>query len=255
MVVTVQNWATFASLATAVGTLVLALATFASIRSANRSARTAERAARIAERALLAGQRPLLVTSRPQDPELKIEFFGGSWLRVPGARAGIEVNDDAIYMAISVRNVGTGLAVLHGWHVLDSRERPLERVHPPLDEFIGQIRDIYVAPSETALWQGALRDPAGEVFHKALAAIDEGGIVISLLYGDFEAGQRVMTEFALRRAHESWFTSVTRHYSIDEPDPRYSDGAWADAVSRRARQIRDGFSRAAPADSELPESG
>ena len=52
------DWATVASLATAGGTLVLAVATFASIRSANRSARIAERAARTAERSLLAGQRP-----------------------------------------------------------------------------------------------------------------------------------------------------------------------------------------------------
>ena len=42
---------------TTVGTLVLAGATFVSIRSSNRSAR-------IAERALLAGQRPLLVVAR-----------------------------------------------------------------------------------------------------------------------------------------------------------------------------------------------
>jgi len=46
----VTDWANAASLATAGGTLVLAVATFASIRSANRSARMAERAARIAER-------------------------------------------------------------------------------------------------------------------------------------------------------------------------------------------------------------
>lgn len=54
------DWATISSLATAGGTLVLAVATFASVRSANRSARTAERT-------LLAGQQPLLVSSREQD--------------------------------------------------------------------------------------------------------------------------------------------------------------------------------------------
>jgi hypothetical protein len=45
-----------------------AVATFASIRSANRSARISERAARTAEQSLLAGQRPLLVSSLLQDP-------------------------------------------------------------------------------------------------------------------------------------------------------------------------------------------
>ena len=58
-----SGWSTIASLATAGGTLVLAVATFASIRSANRSVRTSERAARTAEQSLLAGQRPLLVNS------------------------------------------------------------------------------------------------------------------------------------------------------------------------------------------------
>ena len=36
------DWASVASLATAAGTLVLAVATFASVRSANRTARAAE---------------------------------------------------------------------------------------------------------------------------------------------------------------------------------------------------------------------
>ena len=40
------DWATISSLATAGGTLVLAVAIFASVRSANRSARIAELAAR-----------------------------------------------------------------------------------------------------------------------------------------------------------------------------------------------------------------
>lgn len=56
------DWATTASLATAGGTLILAIATFGSTHSANRAARTAERA-------MLAGLRPLLLTSRLQDPE------------------------------------------------------------------------------------------------------------------------------------------------------------------------------------------
>jgi hypothetical protein len=82
----VNNWATIASLATAGGTLVLAVATFAAIRSGNRSARTAERAARTAERSLLAGQRPLLVNSRLQDPPQKARFVEGNWLTVQVAR-------------------------------------------------------------------------------------------------------------------------------------------------------------------------
>ncbi len=115
------DWATASSLATAGGTLVLAVATFASIRSANRSARTAERAARTAERSLLAGHRPLLVNSRITDPDQKVQFAEGNWLHVRGSGGAVEVHDDAIYLAASVRNVGTGLAMMHGWHVLLDR--------------------------------------------------------------------------------------------------------------------------------------
>jgi hypothetical protein len=42
---TEMEWATVASLATAAGTLLLAVATFASVRPGNRSARAADRAA------------------------------------------------------------------------------------------------------------------------------------------------------------------------------------------------------------------
>jgi hypothetical protein len=38
-----MDWTTFAELGTALGTLVLALATFASVRSGNRAARLSER--------------------------------------------------------------------------------------------------------------------------------------------------------------------------------------------------------------------
>jgi hypothetical protein len=47
------DWPTIASSATAGGTLVLAVATFSSVRAGRRSARIAERSTGIAERALL----------------------------------------------------------------------------------------------------------------------------------------------------------------------------------------------------------
>jgi hypothetical protein len=61
----VADWQTISSLATAGGTLVLAVATFSAVRSSNRSAR-------VAERSLLAGIRPLLLPSRFDDPTHKV---------------------------------------------------------------------------------------------------------------------------------------------------------------------------------------
>ncbi len=53
------SWVTISSLATAGGTLVLAVATFSSVRSANR-------AAWVAEDSLLAGTQPLLMRRVPK---------------------------------------------------------------------------------------------------------------------------------------------------------------------------------------------
>jgi hypothetical protein len=215
----VTEWSTIASLATAGGTLVLAVATFASIRSANRSARISESAARTAERSLLAGQRPLLVNSLLQDPAQKIQFPEGKWLSVAGGTAGLELTDDVVYLAISIRNVGTGLTVLHGWHVRVGLQT--ERSHPPVEEFTTQNLDIYVAPGDDGLWLGALRDPTADIFQAVADAVNAGEpLVISLLYGDFEGGQRVITQFTLRHANERWLAQATRHFNMDRPDPR-----------------------------------
>jgi hypothetical protein len=215
----VLSWETSASLATAGGTLVLAMATFASVRSANRSARSADRAARVAERALMAGMRPLLVNSRMQDSEQKIAFVEGNWHRVPGGRAVMQVTDEVVYMAISVRNVGTGLAVMHGWHVNEGFTS--ERVHPELDDFTSQQRDIYVAPGDIGFWQGALRDPAAAAFDTVSTAVTKmQPVILYLLYGDYEGGQRVITQFAIRPAGENWIAAAVRHFNVDRPDPR-----------------------------------
>jgi hypothetical protein len=80
------DWATVASMATAGGTLVLAVATFASVRSANRSAaalicRPDRRAVAAGGAASAAGDLAL------EDPPQKIEFTKGK--RGPSGAAGL----------------------------------------------------------------------------------------------------------------------------------------------------------------------
>src|SRR5580765_2957314 len=104
------DWVTISSLATASGTLVLAVATFASVRSANRAARSAERALQV-------GLRPVLFSSRLQDPAQKIRWADDHWAGLPGGRAVLEDVDGVVYLAMSLRNVGSGLAVLRGWRL------------------------------------------------------------------------------------------------------------------------------------------
>src|ERR1700756_2173246 len=106
----VIDWNTASALTTGGGTLVLAVATYASVRSANR-------AARAAERSLLAELRPLLVQSSAQDPPQRVGFAGGTAMTVAGGEAAIELIDGRIYVVISLRNVGSGIAVVHGGYV------------------------------------------------------------------------------------------------------------------------------------------
>ena len=45
-------------------------------------------------------------------------------------------------------------------------------------------------------------------------------MMLNILYGDWEGGQRVISQFALRRTKDRWLTSTGRHFNVDRPDPR-----------------------------------
>jgi hypothetical protein len=206
--------AEIASLATAAGTLVLAIATFASVRSANRSAR-------VAELALEERRRPVLLQSRMADMEQKIGFVDGRWLRVPGGGAAAEHADGNIYLAISLRNVGEGIGVLQGWHAYAGLRRAAEG-HAPEDEFRGQSRDLYIPPGDIGLWQGALRDSADPSHGEILDAVNaREAISVELLYSDQIGGQHTISRFLLTPVGEDhWIASVGRHWFLDHDGPR-----------------------------------
>ena len=208
------DWTTIASLATAGGTLVLAVATYASVRSSNRSAQASERA-------LSAAIRPVLVNSKLQDPMEKVGFMDQRWFKVEGGRAIAEATDDAIYLVMSVRNVGPGLAVLDRWHL--KIDRATEPDHPPHDEFRRLTRDIYVPPGDVGFWQGAIREVDDPMFAVTKAAIAEGTpLTVDVLYADHEGGQRTITRFGLIPAGEGQqrLCVVSRHWNLDRSNPR-----------------------------------
>jgi hypothetical protein len=208
------DWATISSLATAGGTLVLAVATFSSVRSANRSARVAESAFQV-------NLRPLLFPSRLEDRSERIMWVDQHWAEVPGGRASVEIEDDNIYLAASLRNAGAGVAVLQAWHPIPSFS-PAERAHGPLERFRPQTRDLYVPAGDLALWQAAIRDRDDPLYDDLIRAIREPRIInIELLYSDHEGGQRTISRFALSPEQGSgWICSVVRHWNLDRPDPR-----------------------------------
>ena len=208
------DWVTISSLATAGGTLVLAVATFSSTRSANR-------AARVAEQSLLANMRPVLMPSRPDDPEQKVAFYDEVKLVTPGGRAATQVGGEVIYLSIALRNVGTGIAVLHGWWVSGGRIR--ER--SALEDYHEQSMDLYVPVGSPGYWLGALRDPSTPEFQSAADAMAAGDfLTVDLLYGDHLGAQRYVTRFSLRPLDDGMSVpTVIRHWSVDGHDPRGRD--------------------------------
>jgi hypothetical protein len=65
-------------------------------------------------------------------------------------------------------------------------------------------------------------------------------MMLDILYGDREGGQRVISQFTLRHANDRWLTTTGRHFNVDRPDPRQrasssGDGAHGD-IGRYCRQ-------------------
>lgn len=213
MVLLTVDWVVISSLATAVGTLVLAVATFSAVRSSNRSAR-------IAEVALQEQRRPLLAPSRLEDPKQKIMFMEGNWISASGGHAAVEHVDDIVYLAISLRNVGSGMAVCQGWVVRAGL--PLGNpTHLPPEEFRLQSRDLYVPAGDIGMWQGALRHPDDRVRAEVVDAITaEEPISIQLMYSDQVGLQRTISQFSLTPANDSWLVGLNRHWYLDWNGPR-----------------------------------
>jgi len=209
-----MDWTTVASLATAAGTLVLAIATFVAVRAANR-------ASRVAEYSMQIGIRPLLMQSRLEDPPQKIMWGDEHWALLEGAAAVVEEADGNLYLAMSMRNSGSGVAVLHGWHLVLG-ELPAPHPHAEPDEFRPQQRDLYVPGGDDGFWQAAIRDPQDPEY-AALAEVVRSPRVfaIELLYTDHEGGQRSVGRYALApRGEKGWLCSMVRHWNLDRPDPR-----------------------------------
>ncbi|HJS95504.1 MAG TPA: hypothetical protein VJ741_14675 [Solirubrobacteraceae bacterium] len=213
------DWATISSLATAGGTLVLAVATFAAVRSSNRSAR-------IAEIALQEQRRPLLVQSRLDDPRQKIMFGDQHWVSVEGSHAMAEYLDGNVYLVMSLRNAGAGIGVCQGWCVRPGLQRAVAE-HVPEEQFRAQMRDLYISGGDIGLWQGALRD-ANDPSHAEVAdAVRRGQpLAVELLYSDQVGAQRTISRFSLiplaRQDDDqvTWMVSGTRHWYLDRAGPR-----------------------------------
>ncbi len=247
MLTIAASWSTISSLATGFGTLVLAVATFASVRSSNRSAR-------VAELALQEQRRPILTQSRLDDPLQKIMFVEGRWVTARGGY-GVALHDGAIYLAMSLRNVGSGIGVCQAWHVTPGLQAGrLARAHTPEDQFRLQTRDLYIPAGDIGMWQGALRDRNDPTYQAVAEAIDnEEAISVELLYSDQVGDQRTISRFGLipfRKVEDNgestveWFTAINRHWYLDRAGPRSEDQvAAATDVVLHEREVAEELAR------------
>jgi hypothetical protein len=231
---TVAEWSTVASLATALGTLILAVATFSAVRSSNLMAK-------VAQQQLLIQLRPVLGPSSREDPTLKVNFGDMKWVQIPGGGAVGEIGtgdgsygSDApvVYLAMGLRNAGNGIAVLQGWRFFPAAHRHTD--HAPLEEFQPQTRDLYIPVGDVGFWQGAFRDASAPGYEHARATIEaRQPWAVELLYADHEGGQRAISRFLAlpvesqflaphgdhpdqaEEARPGWLASASRHWSLD----------------------------------------
>jgi hypothetical protein len=177
----------------------------------------------------------VLFASRPHESIQKIRWGDGHWAALANGRAVLDQEDGVIYMAMSLQNVGSGIAVLHGWRVdsfealspnasLEEMRADAVMLRPDLASFRPQTRDLYSPPDDVSFWQAAIRtsdDPDRPRIEAAIAGHHQ--LIIDLLYGDHEGGQRTISRFSINqypgRADE-WFPAVVRHWYLDRDDPR-----------------------------------
>jgi hypothetical protein len=243
------DWPTISSLVTGGGTLVLAFATFAAVRSANRSAR-------IAETALQEQRRPLLVPSRLEDPLQKLMFVDEHWVSAAGGRAVAEHIDGSVYLAISMRNVGSGIGVCQGWTLRPGHNTSVSTPRPAaLEDFRLQTRDLYIPAGDIGMWQGALRNPEDPLRAATVEAIEtRQAITVELLYSDQVGRQRTITRFGLFPTPDSWLASVTRHWYLDWSGPRAENEITAAVDTVRSDLAAAERAAAAPEPDARPDS-
>jgi hypothetical protein len=150
-------------------------------------------------------------------------------VHVGGERGAVEVTTNVVYLVVSLRNVGNGLAILDRWdlHPYDvfdpaeameaNRQAGLQQPRGPAQ--FRRLRDLYIPPGELGFWQGALRDSSEELFKFASDAANERRpLTLDLLYS---GGQRTISRFTLRPVGpDQWFVTIGRHFAVDGPSFR-----------------------------------
>ena len=140
--------------------------------------------------------------------------------------------DGSIYLALALRNGGSGLAVIAR---LASVERRATAARPAAAHRLRTLRSWRSSaasrsictsrPATTGYWLGALRDPQRADVRRACAGghAPSARSQIDLLYGDHEGGQRTIARFVVagvadeRRQGRTWIQARVghRYWNVD----------------------------------------
>jgi hypothetical protein len=96
-------------------------------------------------------------------------------------------------------------------------------VRPDPATFRPQTRDLYSPPHDLSYWQAAIRmpdDPDRARVEAGLAGRDV--LLIDLLYGDQDGGQRTISRFSITKypGSDEWMPAVVNHWYLDRDGPR-----------------------------------
>lgn len=134
---------------------------------------------------------------------------------MPGGHAMVQERDGHLLLGAALRNVGNGLAVLHGWHIVVGRILG-DIPHADLDDFRTLTRDLFVPAGTTGFWQGTIRDADDPQFEELRDALEASQpFTIELLYGDHEGIQRFVSRMLIaRRDADDWSLIFSRHWPV-----------------------------------------
>jgi hypothetical protein len=129
--------------------------------------------------------------------------------------------DDVLYLALTLRNVGAGIAVLQAWNPRDGLLMA-DMQRPDVGAFRPLRRDQYIAGGDVGVWQAVLRDPTDPIRASLTAAAAERrSFSLDLLYTDHIGGQRTISSFAvLSDDGDRWIAAAGRHWYLDTAGPR-----------------------------------
>jgi len=94
--------------------------------------------------------------------------------------------------------------------------------HREPSDFRSHARDLYIAPGDAGLWQGALRDADEEVFRRlSVTLANRQTFTVDLLYTDQAGGQRTISRLGVTpTGDDRWVAGVARHWHLDHLGPR-----------------------------------